>query len=229
MLMSEALEGLSSVITNYGGVIDKYIGDCIMCFWQSDDQVMQSVSCALACREFMSRMSESWIVRSLPALECRIGINTGQVLIGNFGSSRRFSFTVIGDTVNLASRVEALNKSYDSTVLITEYTHDKLPKDTFITRRIEHVAVKGKEIPVWIYEVMKNKKEADENDMQLLEMYNTALSLLMEGKFEMALTEFDILETTKPDSVITRKKEQCKKMLAKDMHEWDGIMRMEEK
>jgi adenylate cyclase len=203
-----------------------------MTFWDTDtpeNQAIRAVSCALACHDYVNRMAESWGVRNLPALEIRIGINTGSALLGNFGSSHRFSYTVIGDNVNLASRVEALNKSYDSSLLITENTYNCLPADMFLTRRVEHVIVKGKETAVWVYQVLKKKEDATTEDLQHLELYDKAMELFLQGNFGDAAKEFSKLESLREDPIVTKKKQQSIKLSTVDIKEWDGIVRMEEK
>ncbi|KAL0482409.1 adenylate cyclase [Acrasis kona] len=121
-VMSEVFEGLSNVISVHGGIIDKYITDTIMVFWDDDDQYNKSIDCALACEEFMTKMHEPWRARNLPLLRCSTGINSGNVLLGNFGSTKRFNFTCLGDPVNLASRIEGLNKKYKTNLLVSKST-----------------------------------------------------------------------------------------------------------
>ncbi len=225
-LMGEAFEGLSLIITNNGGIIDKYIGDCIMAFWNSDGHEAATVKCATECDAYMKGMSARWKRKDLPALECRIGINSGVVLVGNFGSSHRFNFTVIGDHVNLASRVEGLNKMYDSVILITNYTHRRLPANEFICRRIERVQVKGKEKSVLIYQVVKRKADATDADLSNLEMYEAAFELYLAGKFTDAKRVFASIPEFEKDPVVCKKMAQCESF--KRMS-WTGCIRMSTK
>jgi adenylate cyclase len=225
MVMSEAIEELSNVITGSGGIIDKYIGDSIMAFWIGEDQAMRAVSCAISCNTMLERMSEMWRSRELPAIQCVIGINSGPVLLGNFGSSHRFSYTVVGDNVNLASRTKQLNFSYDTAILVTQNTIDRIG-DAFLTRRVENVAVYGKEIPIYVHQVLRTKSSATTYDIQRVDQYNVALELMLTGRFEQAIVEFDLLDPLN-DSVVAKKKLQAKRLLDGDEREWDGVVRME--
>jgi len=138
-------------------MLDKYIGDAVMAFFNAPvdvkDHADKACECALLMIERLNELNKSFVKENLPEIHIGIGINTAEVVVGNMGSETRFNYTVIGDGVNLASRVEGLTKNYATPILITEFTVAKLQKN-FLYRKIEPVQVKGKEEPVLLYELM---------------------------------------------------------------------------
>jgi adenylate cyclase len=159
---------MSEPIRRNQGIIDKYIGDAIMAFWappftEPADHARLACLCALAQRErlaaFQQRLPElTGLRRSVPPLEMRIGIASGDVVVGNVGSEASKNYTVIGDTVNLAARLEALNKQYGTRTLIAATT-EALARDAIETREIDLVAVAGKSEPIRIFELLAAKGE----------------------------------------------------------------------
>ena len=125
----------------------------------------------------------------------------------------------------LASRTKELNFSYVTSILVTQNTIDKIG-DAFLTRRVENVAVYGKEIPIYVHEVLRTKASANTIDIQRVEQYNIALELMLTGRFEQAIVEFDLLDPLN-DSVVAKKKLQAKRLLDGDEREWDGVVTME--
>ncbi|KAL0480494.1 adenylate cyclase [Acrasis kona] len=223
-LMSEAFEGLSHIIDNHGGIIDKYIGDCIMAFFNQDCHEIKAVECSIECKNYMVSKSRDWTERDLPALECRIGINSGNVLIGNFGSSHRFNFTIIGDHVNLASKVESFNKFYDSVILITNHTLRKLPHGMFLLRRVERVQIK-KDKSVLLFQVLKKMYQACADDLFNLEVYDLGFNLYLEGHFEKAKAAFTSITNYENDPVVCKKISQCDEWL-NNAPSWMGSIKL---
>jgi len=177
----------------------------------------------------MDNLSKSFVERGLPAMECRIGVNSGNVLIGNFGSKSRFNYTLLGDHVNLASRLETLNKSYGTVILISEHTVRKIPH-SFITRRVENAQVKGKEQSVLIYELMKQTDELSLNEANLLNTYEHAFDLYFDSQFAEARRILSMIPEEERDSLVRRKIEQCEEFLAGNLYNWsNGILRIESK
>src|SRR5262249_3642719 len=146
-LVSEYLGEMSNIIIYSGGTLDKYIGDAIMAFWNAPEPLAHHplVACkvAISCQQRLRELQPAWQQRGLPALQCRIGLYTGPVLVGNLGSHQRMDYTVIGDTVNVASRLESLNKYYGTSILIGDTVYEAA-RDTFLCRQIDVVAVKGR-------------------------------------------------------------------------------------
>ncbi len=164
-LLNEYLTAMTEVVFRWEGTLDKFIGDAIMAFWSAplrqDDHAERAVRCAIHMVARLEQLKRKWQEEGKPVLQIGIGINTGEVLVGNIGASgKKMDYTAIGDHVNLASRVESLNKKYDSTILITEHTLDKI-RDLIRQNKFGHICVtgldkvivKGKEKPVVIYQL----------------------------------------------------------------------------
>lgn len=162
--LNEYLTEMTKIILKNKGVVDKYIGDAIMAFWGApvDEPEHAKLACKTAI-EMMKKMSElkkKWKKEEKPDFNIGIGINTGEMVVGNMGSHQRFNYTVMGDNVNIGSRVEGLTKEYGVTTIVSEFTYEKTKKD-FVFRELDLVKVKGKNIPIKIYELCKKgtKKE----------------------------------------------------------------------
>lgn len=183
---------MSDIIMANKGMIDKYIGDAIMAFYNAPLDVEEHA--VLACRaslemiDTLTQLNAEFTKEGLPPIDIGIGLNTAEVVVGNMGSNQRFNYTVIGDGVNLASRVEGINKQYGTKILITEFTYAHV-KEHFLTRPIEKVRVKGKEEEVLLYELLK-RTDANEQKVQ---SYIKARTLYLEGKMKEAKQAFSLL------------------------------------
>jgi adenylate cyclase len=154
-ILSRYLDLASEVIVAQGGTIDKFIGDAVMAFWGApqpqEDHALRCCRAAVACRR---AIEESGLTDDLGApLQIRIGINSGRMLVGNIGSELRLNYTVIGDAVNVASRLEGVNKTYGTDVLIGEET-ERLARGAIVTREVDSIAVYGRERELAIYELV---------------------------------------------------------------------------
>lgn len=188
---------MSDIVIKHQGMIDKYIGDAVMAFYNAPLDVEEHAACA--CRSALEMIDEleelNKVFRQegLPEIAIGIGLNTAEVVVGNMGSAKRFNYTVIGDGVNLASRVEGLNKTYGTHILITEFTKACIG-DEFLTRELERVRVKGKEEAVMLYELLKDTPA----NKELCQKYGAAMKLYKEGKVDEAVQALSVL---KDDSV----------------------------
>ena len=153
--MNRYLTAMSAIVLAHGGTVDKYIGDAIMAIWGAPlpdgDHAARAVRAALASIKGLRELQADLQREELPAIAIGIGLNTGEMNVGNFGSSQRFDYTVIGDNVNLASRLEGLTKVYGCHILISEATR-AAAGDRFFCRFVDRVRVKGKQRPVHIFE-----------------------------------------------------------------------------
>jgi adenylate cyclase len=151
---------MSAVITAHQGTIDKYIGDAIMAMFGAPinykEHAFLACSAALGCVEQLNKINDDFAKRNWPLIRAGIGINSGFMNAGNIGSETIQNYTVIGDSVNLASRVQALNKEYNTQILITEFTYE-LVKDQFVCREIDRVVLRGRHEPIRIYELVSLK------------------------------------------------------------------------
>ncbi|WP_456480024.1 CHASE2 domain-containing protein [Nautilia sp.] len=196
---------VSNLIIKYKGTIDKFIGDAVMAYWNApnecENHADMAVECAIEHINLLKKLNKK-IKRAFGVnIDIGIGINTGMTTIGEMGSEGRSDYTVIGDSVNLASRLEGLNKYYGTHILISEYTK-KLLKKHFNTREIDTVLVKGKNRPVTIYEVTANPCEN-------IEKYEKALDLYKTKNLEKALKIFSELYAEKNDKIYKIYIERC--------------------
>ncbi len=146
---------VTDIILELDGTLDKYIGDAVMCFWGAplpqEDHALRACRCALRQMEILRELNEQWPPEK--RIRIGIGINTGIMTVGNMGSQGRMSYTVMGDNVNLASRLEGTNKQYMTDIIISEYTYERV-KDRIVARELDKIRVKGKQHPVLIYELI---------------------------------------------------------------------------
>ena len=154
-LINRFLDNQTQIILKHGGTIDKYMGDCIMAFWgaplDDNNQVENATKAVLEMRESLEELNERLREEGLDQINTGAGINTGLCVVGNFGSSNRFDYSVLGDSVNLAARLESSCKNYDTSLIISEYSL----VDGYDYKFLDEVTVKGKSEPVKIYTIEK--------------------------------------------------------------------------
>ncbi|MCP3875551.1 MAG: adenylate/guanylate cyclase domain-containing protein [Desulfobacteraceae bacterium] len=192
---------LTDVILDRGGTLDKYMGDAIMTFFGAP--VYNANNASDACRtaimmfERLHEKRTKLVQEGLPFLKIGIGINTGQMVVGNFGSVRRFNYSVIGDHVNLASRLEGLSKVYGVKIIISEYTRNHLDSK-FTCRELDKVRVKGKEESVRIYELL-GKDYFTKGDYTFVKTFEKGLACYRDRSFRKAIRYFEDTLTIKPE------------------------------
>ncbi|MBP9752346.1 MAG: hypothetical protein KBD31_00840 [Proteobacteria bacterium] len=173
--LSEYFDVLTKIILEKNGSIDKYIGDAIMAIWgapdSDNDQVLNACKSALICQRALSEVGEQWVKLGKPALKTRIGLHTGDAIVGNIGSSDRINFTALGDTVNLAARLEGLNKYYKTSIIVSSSVVDQASKH-FVFRILDKVAVKGKHKSITIFELVCEQ----DNSEYMLKMHYSVLA-----------------------------------------------------
>jgi len=159
-LLNEYFTAMTEVILQSGGVLDKFIGDAIMAFWgapqEEPEHARRACQAALAMIERLETLKKNWARRGLPQINIGVGVNSGQMIVGNMGSEKRFDYTVIGDNVNLASRLEGLNKQYGTSIIISQFTYE-IVRDYFAAEFLDEVKVKGKDVAVKIYKLIGKK------------------------------------------------------------------------
>ena len=193
--LSNYLNELSSIILSQHGTIDKYIGDSIMAFWgapeRDDHQILHACQAVWACHRRLQALNLIWQEAGKPALPTRFGLHQGEAIVGNVGSADRLNYTVIGDNVNLSSRLEGINKVYGTSIIVSEKIYEKA-KDKFLFRILDIVAVKGKEKGIKIFEMMGRQSGSGEDmvspqHIELAALTQHAFSVYQKGKWDEAL------------------------------------------
>ncbi len=225
-LLNEYLTAMTSVILEHEGVVDKYIGDAIMAFWNAPmpqaDHAVRAARTALGMRDRLEKLRVAWAERNLPDVRVGIGLNSGEVVIGNMGSEQRFDYTAIGDEVNLASRLESLTKFYGVTILVSESVRRQLG-EAFFCRHLDLVTVKGKEKPVAVYELMGEAARVDDRTRELQRLFETALALYRARRWDDAETAFEDLAKRFDDHASRLYVERCRAYRDEPPSaEWDG-------
>ena len=231
-LLGEYLDGMTPLIIDEGGTVDKYIGDAIMAFWgapqPSDDHALAACRTALAGQRRLDALNAGWAARGLPSLQCRIGLHTGEAIVGNVGSESRMAYTAIGDTVNLASRLEGLNRMYGSSILMSEATFLRV-RDHVIARPLDRVAVKGRGNGTLVYELMA--LAGDETLRLKAARHTEAVAAYFDRRFEDAIGVLDLILADDPlDKPAGRLRERCLRFRESPPPPgWDGVHHMDTK
>ena len=195
-LLNEYFGQMTDIVFATDGTLDKYIGDAIMAFWGSPypqaDHAFRGCSCALQMVRGLAKLNAKWKGSGRPPISIGIGLNTGLVNVGNMGSARRLSWTVMGDNVNLASRLEGITKEYHVQLIISEATYRHVSSQ-FVCRELDKIRVKGKNLPVTIYELMDVAAEQSTYE-PLLARFDEAMTAYRGQKWSEAAAKFvDIL------------------------------------
>jgi adenylate cyclase len=223
-LLSRYFDSVSAQVQQHGGTIDKFIGDAVMAFWgapaPNPDHAVDCCRAALACYR---AVEQAGIVDDNgQPVKIRIGINSGDMLVGNIGSEVRLNYTVIGDAVNIASRLESTNKVYGSTIIIGPETR-RLAGNRIVVRELDRLAVYGRAGGLQIYELL-GMADAFGGSNDWIKAYEAGLASWRARDFTGALTNFKkSLEIRKGDAASAAMIERCKQQLENPAGEdWDG-------
>ena len=222
-LLNEYLSAMTDIILEEGGTIDKYEGDAIIAFWNAPlnvpDHAFRAVRAALRCQKSLAELRPVFRERIGGKEMCmRVGLNTGPAVVGNMGSRSRFDYTMLGDAVNLAARLEGVNKQFGTYTMISQSTLDLLD-DAFAVRELARVAVVGRHEPVTVYEPMSHKEY--EARKEILEGFVRGLHLFYEGQFEEASRIFKKLQNI--DQPSASYLEKCEELLNNPPGNWQGV------
>ena len=228
-LLSEYFGEMTEELFAYEGTLKEYVGDELMAIFGApvvqSDHAQRACSTALAMRRRLQELREEWTRTGRPALNARIGVNTGTMLVGNLGSRHRFSYGVLGDEVNLGSRLEGLNNMYGTTILIGENT-EELVREQFILREVDRVRVKGKERPVRVFELIDHQaKSLSADKREALNYFATGLEAYRAQRWQDAVDLFTKVEHLWPEDGPTRVMiKRCELYLdSPPGEEWDGV------
>jgi adenylate cyclase len=221
-LLIEYFTPMTNIILDHRGGLDKFIGDAVMAFWGAplplENHAQYACEAALKMKETIADLREGWLQRRLPLLHARMGIHSGPVVAGNVGSMERFNYTVLGDTVNLASRLEGANKFYGTTILISEDTV-QLAGPEFLTRELDLIRVKGRQAPVKIYELIGKRGE---KELPFLDVFAQGLAAYRKRLWDLAEQHFGSIAEQDPPSRTYL--ERCRLYRTDPPPEnWDGV------
>ena len=225
MRVSAYLEAVTLSVNEEKGTIDKFIGDAVMAFWGAPDELHDHVwhACAAAIRisQRMEKLNAKWMAEGLEPLRIRTGIHCDAVLVGNIGSMHRMSYTVMGDGVNLASRLEGINNEYGTRICISQSVYREVG-ERLCLRPIDEVAVKGRRSTLQIYELMGLKNgagsdsslDADEHTVELCKLTALAHQSYTAGHWQEALTRYqDVLARFPKDALAMTMSQRCRNVL----------------
>lgn len=229
-LLNDYLSEMTAIIYRYGGTIDKYEGDAIIAFWNAPldlpDHALRAVRASLACQARLAEIQPRLAQAAGRPFWARIGLNTGDVVIGNMGSAQRFNYTFLGDAGNLASRLEGINKLFGTRFLVSAFTKDAAGEaPDLVWREIGRVRVVGKTLPVTVYEPLL-KTEAEPLSA-VLAAFDKALRDWYGGAFQPALKAFEALAAD--DAPSRCYAEKTRELLAAPPRDWDGVWEAKEK
>jgi len=231
-MLNDFFTPITGIIFDNQGTIDKYIGDLVMAFWgaplDDPDHRNHAVGSALKMLEKVDEIRPEFVARGLPEIHIGIGINSGVMNVGDMGSKYRRAYTVLGDAVNLASRLEGLTKYYGVNLLVGENTRDGC--DEYLYRYIDKVMVKGKDEPIRIYEPLCPLAKASDELINLQALHDKAMRLYMDQQFEAAQTAFmDIAPAieNKQVGIFLARLEELE--VYPPIGEWDGAFRHTQK
>jgi adenylate cyclase len=239
-LINQYLTLASEPIIRHKGVIDKYIGDAVMSFWGppfTDESEHAKLACMASLEQFtkLNGLHEAMpdllgFRKGLPKINIRVGLCTGELVVGNIGSNISKSYTVIGDTVNIAARLESANKQYGTHILMSEDTY-KLVKDDFEIREIDNIIVVGKSLPVRVFELLGFKGKVEEAILEVRNYFEKGLTAYRGQDWEEAQRCFDtcleINPSDKPSQVFGERIKVLRENPPSDS--WDGVWQMTKK
>jgi adenylate cyclase len=193
-LLNQYLSEMTDIIHHTDGTLDKYEGDAIIAFWGApipvENHAEQCVLSAVRQQRKLTELREEWRKKGKDELAVRIGINTGPMVVGNMGSKERMDYTMIGDAVNLAARLEGANKYYGSYILISEYTYEEV-RTKFLCRQLDIVRVQGKKEPIRLYEVVEELGMVNDGQRRLARYFEQALNAFHNLDFTVASKLFE--------------------------------------
>ncbi len=232
-LLNRYLGEMSNIVLKENGTIDKYEGDAIISFFGAPLEVgnhaVNACRAALAMKEAETALNREFEESGLSPspLLTRIGVNTGDMVVGNMGTLTRMDYTIMGHSVNLAARLEGVNKQYGTWILLSEYAY-RATERTFSVRRLDRVRVVGVKEPIRLYELVGERDSADTETIEKLRQFNAGLNLFEEKKFKEALEPFQDLLTRYPEDGPTKYYiDRCRQFLRKPpAAEWDGVFNL---
>jgi adenylate cyclase len=223
-LLNAYLSEMTDIILSYQGTLDKYEGDAIIAFWNAPldqpDHASRACRTALECQQQLTELRPKIQSRFGQDLFMRIGINSGPVVVGNMGSSSRFDYTAIGDTVNIASRLEGACKQYDVPILVGERTYEMV-EEHIIAREIDTIRVLGKKKAIRAFEVLGEKEQMSDAEMERISRFNRALEAYKNRNWAKAGRLFQKLKDDRVAQIYIKRCQRFRQ--SPPPEDWDGV------
>jgi len=202
-LLNDYLSIMTDIVFATGGTLDKYEGDAVMAFWgapiQQNDHALRACRAALEMQKALIRIRGRWEKEGKPNINVRIGLSTGDMVVGNMGGKGKFDYTVMGDAVNLGSRLEGANKEYHTNIMMSQKTYEHV-KDRVIARELDMLVVKGKTEPIVVYELVGLADDGISSEYnELLQHYNAGLVHYRRKEWQAAISSFQQVLSIDPD------------------------------
>lgn len=232
-LLNSYLTPMTEIVFKNKGTLDKYMGDAIMAFFGAPigipDHAKWACRCALQSLDKLHDLQKEYEKKGLPTIDIGIGLNTGEVNVGNMGSQTVRSYTVMGDAVNLASRLEGINKQYGTRIILSEFTHEAV-KSNFVCREVDWVRVKGKVLPVKIYELLAEEK-VKSTVAEMLKWFGEGYQHYHNKAWTEGLAAFNRALNIVPDDQVAKLYiERCQDYITEPPADgWDGVFVMKTK
>jgi adenylate cyclase len=226
---------MTKIVFERRGTLDKYIGDAVMAFWgapiEDKEHAVMACQTALAMMARVHELQQEWKAAGKPALDIGIGLNTGTASVGNMGSSLRYGYTALGDSVNLSSRLEGLNKDYGTHILANETTYAAAKDSEFVFRELDLIRVKGKNLPVVIYELICDAASLTPEIEMQLDCFENARRLYEKRRWSEAQRAFQsIIDRWPEDGPARAYWKRCQEYLFDEPPaNWDGVFTMTHK
>jgi adenylate cyclase len=237
-LLNEYLTDMTKIVFDHNGTLDKYIGDAVMAFWGAPFEELghatQACHAALAMIARLKQMQKKWRAEGEPVLDIGVGLTTGVASVGNMGSELRYGYTALGDTVNLSSRLEGLNKEYATHILLSETTYLAVEDPLLLFRELDLIRVKGKLQPVTLYELVASRGTPEGDAPGLanrLDLFAQGLACYRERRWQDAQIVFEKLTERWPEDGPARVYlNRCREYQVEGPDDtWDGVYVMTHK
>jgi adenylate cyclase len=235
-LLNRYLTGMSNIILDEKGTIDKYEGDAIIAFYGAPidfaDHAARACRSAITMKKLEAQLNKDFLAENLAPspLLTRVGINTGDMVVGNMGTPKKMDYTIMGSAVNLAARLEGVNKQYGTWILMSEATQQKAGNQ-FVSRRLDRVRVVGINTPVRLFDLLDEKSLASRDTFELVDRFHEALDLFELKRWKDAKGKFDgILKDFPEDGPTITFQKRCVEYIAKPPADaWDGVFNLTSK
>jgi len=232
--MAEYFEEMLAILRGYRATIDKFVGDAVVAFWGAPlpdaNHAVHGVGAALSCRDQLAELNTKWLADGRPALPTCFGLDTGTVVVGNVGAPSRLSYTALGDTVNVAGRIEGVNRLYGTEILGTEDIRTAAG-DAFLWRLVDRVYVLGRHEPIAAYELLGCAGQVPDERLSFARSYEGAFALYQSRRFAEAAERMVALARSYPDDAsVQYLLTQCRALADQPPDDdWDGVRQLQQK